>query len=68
MTPPCTYGVVSVVAARRSQEVAVALEYLPFLYGWKPIEDHWEWPTAMNSGSTANAVSFLQYRVECQAR
>ena len=67
-TPPCIHGVVSVVVARRSREVAVPLEYFPFLYGWKPIEDHWEWPTAMSSGSTANAINCLQHSVECQAR
>ena len=60
--------VVFVVAASRSQEAAVALEYLPFLYGWKPTVDHWECPTPTNSGSATNAIRFLQHRVECQAR
>ena len=38
------------------------------LFGWKPIADHWECPAAIGSGSPANAVHFLQHRVECQAR
>ena len=61
-------GVVFVVVANRSQEAAVSLEYLLSLYGWKPIADHWEFPTAISSGSVANAIHFLQHRVECQAR
>ena len=68
VTPPCRHGVVSVVAENRSQEAAVALHYLPFLYGWKPTAAHWECPTAISSGSTASAVHFLQRRVDCQAR
>ena len=57
-TPSCTHCVVAIVASSRSEDAAVAVEYLPFLYGWEPTADHWEFPTAINSGSTANAVLF----------
>ena len=53
--------------SKQELKAAVALEYLPFLYGWKPTANHWERPTAISSGSTANAVRFLQHRMECQA-
>ena len=66
-TPLCTHGVVFVVVASRIQEAAVAVEYLPYLYGWKPTANHWECRTTISSGSTANAVHILQHTVECQA-
>ena len=62
------YGVVSVVATSKSEEAAVALEYLLPFYGWKPIADHWECSTTINSGSTVNAVHFLQHKVERHSR